>query len=463
MDGLPQLVSPVACAADHCDDALPLNGSRILLDGFNLGMAKGSGIATYARNLSENLSGLGSNVEILYSIDSNPSKRSLLNEIAIFDVEGPPPRKFTMWMRGAGSAVGRFPKKVVPTGEVITRNLAAKMPKADAYWVSRDIFHTANRRFRRSSATTDVYCAAPFTSPDIDLAHWTTVLPMRLAGSRNIYTIHDVIPLRLPFVTQDQKRRFFRLCRWICRTADHVVTVSETSRDDIMRIFGIEGSRITNTYQSAGISERLLSLSDAEAAEGIENAFGLVSRGYYVFFGALEPKKNVGRVIEAYLLSGTKRPLVIVGGRAWLDEDETRLLKDELVQTIRLEDNTLRRDDRIKRFDYMPYGSLIRLVRGARATIFPSLYEGFGLPVLESMMLGTPVITSNEGALLEVAGEAALSVDPYDTAAIARAISQIENDDDLCAELSARGRVRAEVFSPAVYRQSLLDLYRKLL
>jgi glycosyltransferase involved in cell wall biosynthesis len=116
----------------------------------------------------------------------------------------------------------------------------------------------------------------------------------------------------------------------------------------------------------------------------------------------------------------------------------------------------------IHRLDYVSLAGLVTLVRGARAVIFPSLYEGFGLPVLESMVLGTPVVASRESALPEVAGEAALLVDPYDTDQMARAIATIVNDADLRAELARRGPLQAAKFSVERYRERVAEVYAAL-
>ena len=116
----------------------------------------------------------------------------------------------------------------------------------------------------------------------------------------------------------------------------------------------------------------------------------------------------------------------------------------------------------VRRFRYVSLSTLVTLIRGARAIVFPSLYEGFGLPVLEAMALGTPVITSREASLPEVAGDAALLVDPYDADDIAQAISTIVNDADLRAELSDRGKLQAEKFSVERYRERVAALYNSL-
>jgi glycosyltransferase involved in cell wall biosynthesis len=117
---------------------------------------------------------------------------------------------------------------------------------------------------------------------------------------------------------------------------------------------------------------------------------------------------------------------------------------------------------RIYRLHYVSQPMLVTIIRGACALIFPSLYEGFGLPVLEAMLLGTPVVTSRLGSLAEVAGDAASLVNPYEVSDIARGIVRIVEDADLRAELSTRGRTQAAVFSAERYRERVAQLYSSL-
>lgn len=194
----------------------------------------------------------------------------------------------------------------------------------------------------------------------------------------------------------------------------------------------------------------------------VEGAFGLKYKGYLLFFGAIEPKKNVGRLIEAYLASGIDIPLVIIGSKAWKSDEELRLVSTAAPRSqgaIR----EARATDRVFHFDYAPVSLLVSAIRGARATIFPSLYEGFGLPVLESMVLGTPVVTSREGATAEIAGAAALLVNPYDPAEIASAMRLVTSDHERTSELAAAGKRRAEMFSASQYASRVSKLYGDLM
>lgn len=441
-----------------------MNSGKICIDGFNISLGKGSGIATYARNLNSALRNLGFETQILYGPEQAPGRDNLLNEVTLFDAPPPPSAsrrvgEFVAGLRSLTSPFGRAARRVVESGAVIRRQVESNAPPCDGTWAVRDLFHGANRGYGALGKFTPIRFVGSNTDlPDV--VHWTCALPIRAPGLRNLYTIHDLVPLRLPFATLDNKRRFLGLCREICATADRVVTVSEHSKQDLVRFLGIDEARVTVTYQSVQLPEDLLARADEDVAREIEGVFGLDWRNYFIFFGAIEPKKNLARVIEAYLASGVTAPLVIIGGNAWLDKNETQMLYEDLVEISALRDGLIRRADRIRLYDYLPFRLLTSLIRGARATLLPSLYEGFGLPVLESMLLRTPVLASTAGSLPEIAGDAAMLVDPYDTQAIRKAIVALDADADLRGELSQRGVRQAARFSPENYQARLAELYR---
>ena len=285
--------------------------------------------------------------------------------------------------------------------------------------------------------------------------HWTYPVPVKLAGARNLYTMHDMVPLRLPYTTLDVKKNYHGLVERCAREADHLCTVSEASRDDIVSRFPGAAERLSVTYQASPLPVGTLDAAPEADAQMIEGIFGLRWRGYFLYFGAIEPKKNIGRLIEAYLTTQTRTPLVIVGARAWEADQELKLLGGEL--------GGQHLAHRIVRLDYLPRKLLLKLVRGAKAVTFPSLYEGFGLPVHEAMLMGTPVLTGNTSSLPEVAGDAALLVDPYDVEAIAVGLRRLDGDDALCADLGARGLVHATRFSVASYEERLARMYATIM
>ena len=288
-------------------------------------------------------------------------------------------------------------------------------------------------------------------------------MPLRIGGIPNLYTLHDLVPLRLPYTTLDNKRQYLKMVRKIAQTADHIVTVSESAKADIMTILGVPEKRITNTYQAVNIPAKYRDKPTQIVELELRGTFGLDYKDYYLFWGSIEPKKNVGRIIEAYLASGVKAPLVIVGAQAWKSEDELKLLDDDHLRTMIRIDNETRVKRKIIQLSYAPFPLLVSLIRGAKCTIFPSLYEGFGLPVLESMLLGTPVISSSTASIPEVAGEAAVLVDPYDAQKIAQAIRAVDVDEDLRRSLVSAGLTQAERFSEVAYVNRLKPLYAQFL
>jgi len=335
----------------------------------------------------------------------------------------------------------------------VARQFKQTLANHDRVFVARNLFANARNYFARTKAFVNLAF-----EPRPDILHCTYPLPLRVKSARNVYTIHDLVPLRLPFATQDNKRQLFRLLKKIARDADHIVTVSENSKRDIIELLGVEEDRITNTYQTVDFPKEWLERPIAAIANQLEATFGLELYNYLLFYGALEPKKNVRRLIDAYLISGADVPLVLVVGGGWQNDAEMQLLARQCDGAP--DPNQSR--PRIHRVDYVSSSNLVGLIRGARAVVFPSLYEGFGLPVLEAMVLGTPVVASRAASLPEIAGDAALLVDPYDTDDIARAITTIVDDKDLRSELARRGRYQAAKFSVNNYRERVGALYSAL-
>ncbi|WP_256210637.1 glycosyltransferase family 1 protein [Sphingomonas sp. OV641] len=336
--------------------------------------------------------------------------------------------------------------EVPETSRIERAGFADKLPRFDRLLSGAHLFERAERHFRRTRRFLELNIPDP---PAI--MHWTYPIPVRLMGSRNLYTLHDLVPLKLPFATLDRKRYYHRLVERCVREGDHIVTVSESSRRDIIDLLGAGEDQVTNTYQHTPIPDGLV-----HEPVDVEAIFGVKPQGYFLFFGAIEPKKNVARMVEAYLSTDTPHPLVLVGASGWQKDGELRLV-DAMVR------RGGKSGARIIQLEYLPRRLLMHLARHARAVLFPSLYEGFGLPVLEAMQLGTPVVTSNRGSLPEVAGDAALIVDPYDVSALARAIARVDRDAEMRALLSQAGLQQASRFSLSEHRRKLHALYTSVL
>ncbi|MEZ5695863.1 MAG: glycosyltransferase family 1 protein [Sphingomonadaceae bacterium] len=439
---------------------------RILIDGYNLGLEKGTGVATYARNLSYELHELGHKVSVLYGNRGSLNRDDLLREIAFFDGAVEQPRLLELLERAKQALRGPLSYRAVQvpiTGRVVARTFSARLPYFDAIYNSNEVFKNASGAFWMWKQLVNI------RMPEVpDLAHWTYPLPVRIKGAPNLYTMHDLVPLKLPYTTLDNKRRYLRLMRLLADRADHIVTVSENSRRDLIELVGVPENKVTNTYQSVQIPAKYREKPEEQVAREVEGVTGFGYKDYFLFWGSLEPKKNIGRMIEAYMASKVSTPLVIIGAQAWKAEQELALLNegkweaDSFIPASNIERRRGARK-RIIRLDYAPFSLLVSLIRGAKGALFPSLYEGFGLPALEAMLLGTPVICSNTSSLPEVAGNAAEMVDPYDTQAITAAIRRIDADADRRAELARLGLAQAAHYSPENYRMRLNDVYSRYL
>ena len=435
--------------------------ARILIDGHNLALEQGTGVATYARNLTEAIGALGHEAGVLYGSPAVYGANPLVREIALFDPNSarraPYWKKLTrQWFDQVTSVFGVTAQHVPITGAVVSRQHAARMPSCSLFYNCPNIFKFSRPYFNKLNS----FVRVGFDQPP-GIFHWTYPLPVKARGSANIYTLHDLVPLRLPFTTLDNKRYYFRLVKKIADEADHIVTVSEHSRQDIISLLNVPPERVTNTYQAVSVPQRFIDRPDDEIAYEVQNILGLDYKKYFLFFGAMDPKKNIARIVQAYQGARTDMPLLVVGGLAWRLAHQRRMTTKSQDRQAVLDLGPYPENPRVRLIDYLPFDLLTTAIRGARAVVFPSLYEGFGLPILETMQLGTPVISSTESSIPEVAGDAALLVDPYDTDAIRQAVETLAADDGLCAELSARGPRQAAKFSAENHNARLQAVYSK--
>jgi glycosyltransferase involved in cell wall biosynthesis len=431
---------------------------KIVVDGFNLALEKGTGVATYGRNLTYCLHDMGHEVDLLYGKAAAPGKTSLMQEVAFFDSGADASiSRFSRIARGIRNGVRvRSPdvRQVVLSGAVIYNQFFSSMPYFDNLWNCPRIFDYGELRFRLYGSVSPVRFPG-----QTSIMHWTYPLPLKLPGARNIYTFHDLVPLRLPYTTLDKKHSYYKLVQKLAYEADHIVTVSETSKADIISLLGVPEEKVTNTYQSVSIPEKYLSLPNDVLRDELFGTFQLEYKNYLLFYGSIEPKKNIGRIVEAYLASNLEIPLVVIGAQAWKSENEMALLK-QLATAKDMTQGASKR--RVLQLEYATFPQLVNLIRGALAVTFPSLYEGFGLPILESMICETPIITSNLGSMIEIAGDAGILVDPYNTRDIKEAMIAVTHNAGLREDKISRGRAVAKAHSAEVYRQRLADLYGRL-
>jgi glycosyltransferase involved in cell wall biosynthesis len=330
-------------------------------------------------------------------------------------------------------------------GQVDLGAIEPPLPRFDSALNASGIFDDAHQLCARRGAFVSLHTPIPLSA-----AHWTAPLPIKARGIPNIYSLHDLVPIQFPYFVLDRNGRMARLLSATAREADLITTVSEASKRQIIEILQVPEERISVTYQTVAPLPRI----DQEDAERLVASVYHAKAGHYaLFLGAIESKHNLRRLIEAHLLAGIDIPLLIAGPNGWLYEEELAL-----IEGISGSD----RHGPVRRLGYLPRRHAVALLQCARFLAFPSICEGFGLPVLEAMQLGVPVLTSNTSSLPEVTADAALLTDPLDITELVRCIRQIANDADLRAELSRRGPLQAAKFGQKEYRGRLAAAYRRI-
>ncbi|MBN1936407.1 MAG: glycosyltransferase family 4 protein, partial [Anaerolineae bacterium] len=286
-----------------------------------------------------------------------------------------------------------------------------------------------------------------------DLYHSAYYLMPYRPGVPTVLTVYDVIPLRFPAQSTLQARLLFRWAtRLALRAAQQVVAISETARRDFIRHFRVLPERITAIPLA---TDPAFCPQGPQVVSAVRARYGLPEQ-FVLYLGSNKPHKNLVRLIEAWKLATRSSQLatfsLIIAG-AW---DVRYPEPHRRVEVLGLQDT-------VRFLGPLPEADLPALYSAATVFAFPSLYEGFGLPVLEAMACGAPVVCSNTSSLPEVAGEAALIFDPYDTNAIAGVLVQLCADADLRADLCARGLARATFFSWQRTAEETLKVYRKVM
>ena len=251
-----------------------------------------------------------------------------------------------------------------------------------------------------------------------------------------VVTVHDLAFLATPEAFHASKRRYLALMtRRSVRRARRVIAVSAHTKGDLVRHFGVQPEKITVIPNA--VETRFRPPESAAEVEAFKTTHGLPDR-FILFVGTLEPRKNLRRLIKAFEIIARDDPaihLAIVGASGWLNSDLAPLVRARGLAT------------RVTFAGYISDEELPRWYQAASVFCYPSLYEGFGLPVLEAMACGTPVVTAATSSLPEVAGGAAILVDPTDTHAIAAGIDDLLGDPARRETLRAAGLARARAFS----------------
>ena len=358
----------------------------------------GTGVSTYARALRDALLLLGHAPLTVRDAHCTPDPA--------------PPTRFERWWRWSETRLD-CPRWLW------RRNMYA-----------RDIFRLAQVHFNRHGTL------LRFHPGGTGVVHWTYPVPLAFVGWTNIYTVHDAIPLTRPELSQIDALRHRRLLTRIVARADCLMTVTEAARADIVRELRCDPSLVIACPTG-------LDVAQTDAALPV----GLRPGEYLLAVGNVEPRKNLKRLAEAHRLSGTSLPLVIAGPTGW---------HSERIET------SLARYPGVIRLTRLPRPVLLSLIARARALLFPTLAEGFGLPIVEAMSLGTAVMTSRTGATAEITGGAALLIDPENPDEIAAAIGALAADDALVGRLVAAGLQQSRHFTANAFAERIARVHAML-
>lgn len=344
-------------------------------------------------------------------------------------------------------------KKIRPSAELILLN---PYPNTEHTWYSEfpnyPLPHLKKLPVVATLGNLELHQAAK--KLNLDILHDPCGIAPFLAPKdnyRRVTTIHDALPVVYPRTQPFFTRLVFRLLvARAGKTSDAIFTVSQTSADDLRRYYNFPSSKVYVTPNGVNPAQ----FSAGENLNKTLRKYG-IKIPYFLYVGALNPRKNINRVIEAFLLLRKQEPevsLVIVGPPSWGARHELRTVL-----------NSAGLENGIVFTNFLSDEHLHLIYRGAYGLVFPSLYEGFGLPVLEAMSFGTPVITSNVSALPEVAGDAALLVDPCSTYAIYEGMLRLLKDSSLRGELCRKGLARSRLFTWEKTAEATFEIYSRML
>jgi glycosyltransferase involved in cell wall biosynthesis len=286
----------------------------------------------------------------------------------------------------------------------------------------------------------------------LDLLHSIDFIPPQRGARRHLITVHDLNFIYFPeFLTAESKRYYVDQIEWAVDHADHITADSEATRQDLIEQLGVNPAKITTVYLAANpLYSQEYTPAEIEATLAQHN----LPRDFILFVGTLEPRKNLPLLLRAYQQmraeTAVDLPLILVGSKGWI--------YDEIFATI----EQLGLQNQVRHLSGIFDEQLAHLYQAAGVLVTPSHYEGFGLPALEAMHSGCPVIVSNRGSLPEIVGPAGLLLEPDDVSGWAEALARVLTDSVLRDTMVAQGKTQAATFSWPRTASQTLDLYEKV-
>lgn len=272
-------------------------------------------------------------------------------------------------------------------------------------------------------------------------------------GLNRIITVHDLLPILMPYnFTKKQQQNYQAIIKSIDIYRDWVICVSYNTKNDLCNYLNIDPDRVFVTYP--GVTQALQPIKDSLHILQILNKYKMSGKPYLLSLCTIEPRKNLDFLLRCFNRLLSQEPsldvnLVLVGANGWKNKKIFRFLQDN---------SSLRR--RVTFTGYIPDQDLSAIYSGAIGFVYPSLYEGFGLPPLEAMQCGTPVIASNTSSLPEVVGDAGIMIDPRDEDALCQAILDLVSNESLRLSLVDKGLKRSQQFTWKKCAEQTVDVYR---
>ncbi|MEP7143086.1 MAG: glycosyltransferase family 1 protein [Ferruginibacter sp.] len=311
--------------------------------------------------------------------------------------------------------------------------------------------------WRRKGIVKDIHNAG------MDIYHGVSnELPLRIerAGVKTVVTVHDIIFERFPETYHFDERFVYRWkIKRACKVADAIIAISKQTRDDLINLYGVKAEKIFICYQSCNpIFQQTIREEDKDVVKKKYNLPG----NYFLFVSSIAPRKNLVAVCKALVLLKNKIdiPLVVIGNGKKEKEEAKKLMRANGIanRLILLNEMPVSKESAFTTAADFP-----AIYQQALALIYPSVFEGFGAPLLEALWSGLPVICSNTSSMPEVAGDAALYFSPADYELLAKHMMNVATDTRLVAELRSKGFQQAQKFSTGKYADSIMEVYNKVM